>query len=129
MDIGQSILYILIAITAFYIIRKLILIKSIKHYSPVDALNRYRKGGSALFLDVRSAAERRNQKISGSLHIPLHEINTRYNELLKFKEKEIICYCRSGNRSLSAAAKLKRHGFDVANLRGGISHWSSSGLR
>lgn len=129
MDTGQFILYTLIAFAAFYIIRKIILIKSIKHYSPVDAFNKLRKGNDALFLDVRTAGERKDQKINGSLHIPLPEINSRYNELIKFKGKEIICYCRTGNRSLSAAAKLRRQGFDVANLRGGITQWSSAGLR
>ncbi|MBT8378049.1 MAG: rhodanese-like domain-containing protein [Ignavibacteria bacterium] len=129
MDIEQLLLYTLIAFAVFFIIRKILLIKSIKHYSPVDAFDKLRKGTGTLFLDVRTAAERKEHKINGSHHIPLPEINSRYNELLKFKGKEIICYCRSGNRSLSAAAKLKRQGFDVANLRGGISQWSSAGLR
>lgn len=129
MDTGQIILYIVVAIAAYFVIRKILLIISIKHYSPADAFNKLRKGNSALFLDVRTAGERKDQKINGSLHIPLPEINTRYNELIKFKGKEIICYCRTGNRSLSAAAKLKRQGFDVANLKGGITQWSSAGLR
>ncbi len=129
MDTGQIILYIVVAVTAYFVIRKILLIISIKHYSPVDAFNKLRKGNSALFLDVRSAAERKSQKINGSLHIPLPEITSRYNELVKFKGREIICYCRTGNRSLSAAAKLKRQGFDVANLKGGINQWSSAGLR
>jgi rhodanese-related sulfurtransferase len=129
MDIGQIILYIVITIAAFFVIRKIILIISIKHYSPVDALNKLRKGKNALFLDVRTADERNEQKISGSLHIPLPEIKTRYNELIKFKGKEIICYCRTGNRSLSAAAKLKGQGFETANLRGGIVQWNAAGLR
>ncbi len=129
MDTGQIILYIVVAVTAYFVIRKFLLIISIKHYSPVDAFNKLRKGNSALFLDVRSAAERKSQKINGSLHIPLPEITSRYNELVKFKGREIICYCRTGNRSLSAAAKLKRQGFDVANLKGGINQWSSAGLR
>jgi rhodanese-related sulfurtransferase len=129
MDTGQIILYIVIAITAFFVIRKILLIISIKHYSPVDAFNKLKKGNSTLFLDVRTAVERKDHKITGSLHIPLPEINSRYNELIKFKGKEIICYCRTGNRSLSAAAKLKRQGFDVANLKGGITQWSSAGLR
>jgi rhodanese-related sulfurtransferase len=129
MDTGQVLLYILIAAAAFFIIRKTILIKTIKHYSPVDAFQKLRKGGSTLFLDVRTPAERQSQKINGSLHIPLPEISSRYNELIKFKGKEIICYCRTGNRSLSAAAKLKKQGFEVANLRGGITQWNSAGLR
>jgi rhodanese-related sulfurtransferase len=129
MDTGQFILYTFIAIAVFYIIRKVILIKSIKHYSPVDAFNQLRNDNNTLFLDVRTSRERKNHKINGSLHIPLPEINSRYNELIKFKGKEIICYCSTGSRSLNAAAKLKRQGFEVANLKGGISQWSSAGLR
>lgn len=129
MDTGQLLLFTLIAFATFYIIRKMILIKSVKHYSPVDAFQKLREGNNTLFLDVRTSAERDEQKINGSLHIPVHEINSRYNELLKYKGKEIICYCRTGNRSLSAAAKLKRQGFDVANLKGGITQWNSAGLR
>lgn len=129
MDIGQLLLYTLIAVAAFFIIRKMILIKLIKHYSPVDAFNKLRKGNSSLFLDVRTASERNDQKIHGSLHIPLPEISSRYNELIKFKGKEIICYCRTGSRSLSAAAKLKSQGFETANLRGGIMQWNAAGLR
>ena len=74
MDTGQIILYIVIAITAFFVIRKILLIISIKHYSPVDAFNKLRKGNSTLFLDVRTTTERKNQKINGSLHIPLPEL-------------------------------------------------------
>ena len=129
MDTAQVLLYTLLAIVAFFVIRKMILLKSIKHYSPLDAFNKLRKGNNALFLDVRTVAERKDQKISGSLHIPLPEINSRYNELIKFKGKEIICYCRTGSRSLTAAARLRKQGFDVANLRGGITQWSSAGLR
>jgi len=54
----------------------------------------------------------------------LYELGTRSDELLKYKDKEIICYCRSGNRSLTAAAKLKKKGFNSANLKGGIIRWN-----
>jgi rhodanese-related sulfurtransferase len=123
------ILYIFITFIIFYLIRKAILIKTIRHYSPVDASQLFKQSKSVLLLDVRTNAERKNQKINGSHHIPLAEIGGRASELIKFKEKVIICYCRTGNRSLSAAAKLKRHGFNVANLKGGIVQWNAVGLR
>jgi rhodanese-related sulfurtransferase len=47
----------------------------------------------------------------------------------KFKDAEIICYCRTGNRSLNAAAKLKKLGFNAANLKGGIIRWNAAGLK
>jgi rhodanese-related sulfurtransferase len=56
----------------------------------------------------------------------LHSLSTRVGELEQHRRREIICYCQTGNRSLSAAAKLKRGGFSVANLRGGITEWNFS---
>ena len=120
--------YIITGLFAFLLVRKFILVKTIKHYSPVDASQIIKKSNGALLLDVRTVAERKTQKINGSYHIPLAEIGTRVSELKKFMGKEIICYCKTGSRSLSAAAKLKKHGFIVANLRGGIVQWNSVGL-
>ena len=75
-------------------------------------------------LDVRTLKERKAQSIKKSIHIPLAEINSRVDELNKFRNHEIICYCKAGIRSLSAASKLKKNGFNTANLKGGIVQWS-----
>jgi len=122
-------LYIVIAVILFFIIKKVLLIKSIKHYSPVDASQKLKRENNAVLLDVRTSLERKKESIKGSFHIPLQEINSRTSELKKFKDKEIICYCRTGSRSLTAASKLKKHGFSVANLKGGILQWNAVGLR
>ena len=87
------------------------------------------KNKSVVLLDVRNNSERVAQKIKGSVHIPLQEISSRSNELTKFQDKEIICYCSTGSRSLSAAARLKRQGFKTANLKGGMLQWSAAGLK
>jgi rhodanese-related sulfurtransferase len=129
MDSSQIILYVIIALVVFFIVRRIILVKSITHYSPTEASKKLKSGLNVILLDVRTAGERKNQNIKGSFHIPLPELSSRLNELNKFKGKEIICYCRTGNRSLSAAAKLKKLGFKTANLRGGVVQWSSAGLK
>jgi len=69
------------------------------------------------------------QSITKSIHIPLAEISSRVDELDKFRNQEIICYCKTGIRSLSAASKLKKNGFNAANLKGGIGQWNSEGLK
>jgi rhodanese-related sulfurtransferase len=84
-------------------------------------------GKGAILPDVRSATERSEQLIRGSVHIPLQELSRRLGELEMFRNNEIIWYCRSGNRSLSAAATLRKHGFKSGNLQGGIVEWNSSG--
>ena len=125
----QILLYVFIAVILSFIIKKALLVRSIKHYSPVDASQKLKNGNNTVLLDVRTSLERKKESIKGSFHIPLQEINSRTSELKKFKDKEIICYCRTGSRSLSAASKLKKHGFSVANLKGGILQWNAVGLR
>lgn len=129
MTTEQIFLYALIALIGFYIIRKFLLIKSIKHYSAQEASDKIKKERNVVLLDVRTDNERKRNAIKGSYHIPITSIVSSENELKKFKDAEIICYCQTGNRSLNAAAKLKKLGFNAANLRGGILRWNAAGLK
>ncbi len=129
MTTGQIFLYALIALIAFYIIRKILLVKSIKHYSAQEASEKVKRERNVVFLDVRTDTERKQGSIKGSFHIPITSLNTSGNDLKKFKAAEIICYCRTGNRSLNAAAKLKKLGFNASNLKGGIIRWNAAGLK
>jgi rhodanese-related sulfurtransferase len=129
MDASQIILYILIALIVFYIVRKIMLIRSIKHYSAQEASQKLKKERNVVLLDVRTDTERKKNSIRGSYHIPVTSISNSETELKKFKDAEIICYCSTGNRSLNAAAKLKKLGFKAANLRGGIIRWNAAGLK
>lgn len=129
MTTGQILLYAFIALTVIYVIRKFLLIRSVKHYTASDASVKLKKERNVVLLDVRTDTERKQGSIKGSYHIPLTSLSSSQNELKKFKGAEIICYCRTGNRSLNAAAKLKKMGFDAANLKGGIIRWNAAGLR
>ena len=129
MTTGQIFLYAFIALIAFYAVRKFFLIKSIKHYSAQEASQKIKKERNVVMLDVRTDNERRQGSIKGSYHIPLTSLSSSQNELKKFKAAEIICYCRTGNRSLNAASKLKKLGFNASNLRGGIIRWNAAGLK
>ena len=84
---------------------------------------------SIVVLDVRTREERSQQRIENSLHIPLNELAERMKTLDKYRQKEIICYCRSGNRSLLAARMLQKGGFNSANMTGGIIEWNYLNLK
>jgi len=129
MEAGQIFLYLIIALIGFYIIRKVLVYRSVKHYSPVNASLKLKKERNVVLLDVRTDMERKQDSIKGSYHIPLMDISSSENELKKFKDAEIICYCRTGNRSMNAASKLKKMGFNAANLSRGIIGWKAAGLR
>lgn len=81
-----------------------------------------KEGKEFNFLDVRRDDERETVNLGG-IHIPLHELEARYNELPRDK-KPLIVYCHHGVRSLYATQFLKMHGFDALSLRGGIDAWS-----
>ena len=129
MTTGQILLYALIVLLVYYVIRKVLLVRSVKHYSVQEASRKIKKERNVILLDVRTDNERKHGSIKGSFHIPLTAISSSQIELKKFRGAEIICYCRTGNRSLNAAAKLKKLGFTTANLRGGIIRWNAAGLK
>jgi rhodanese-related sulfurtransferase len=124
MTSSQIILLVFAALIGFLYLKKFISTRGIVQYEPGDAAAKLKSSSNIIFLDVRTPKERKERSIKGSIHIPLYELGTRSDELLKYKNKEIICYCRSGNRSLTAAAKLRKKGFNSANLKGGIIKWN-----
>lgn len=80
-------------------------------------------------LDVREDNEVRGGKIKGARHIPLGQLKSRASELEQAKEKPVLVYCRSGNRSAHACSMLTKMGFqNVSNLAGGITAWESANL-
>jgi NADPH-dependent 2,4-dienoyl-CoA reductase/sulfur reductase-like enzyme/rhodanese-related sulfurtransferase len=76
---------------------------------------------TTLLLDVRRPDERARGFILGSTHIPLDELRQRLNELPR--DREIIAYCQSGQRSYNAVRILSQHGFRVRNLTGSYRTW------
>lgn len=84
---------------------------------------------NAIILDVREDNEYRDGHIVNSLHIPVGYLNDRMKELEKYKDKPIIVSCRSGQRSSTACATLKKQGFEsVYNLSGGVMAWKNDNL-
>jgi rhodanese-related sulfurtransferase len=75
-------------------------------------------------IDVREPQEFAEFNIGGKL-IPLGKIQTmQIDELEDLKDKEVILYCRSGQRSMMACLFLDTLGFkDTKNLAGGILAW------
>ena len=66
-----------------------------------------------------------NQDVSPNTpNIPIESLEARINELNQYKQKKIIVYCRSGNRSGRGTDLLIHHGFDAVNLRGGMNQWA-----
>lgn len=82
-------------------------------------------GGEHINLvDVREPAEHAAFNIGGIL-LPLGKIQTmQTDDIDELKNEEVICYCRSGQRSMQASLMLETFGFtNVKNLTGGMLGW------
>ena len=123
MTTTQLLLYAALLLIVLVYARRFFLTRSITRYSAIQLADRLKDGGAVL-LDVRTASEVRTGSIKGAVHIPVQELARRGDELKKHADKEIICYCQTGSRSLLAAARLKRQGFRASHLEGGISEWN-----
>lgn len=84
----------------------------------------------ALVVDVREPGEYGAGHILGAKNLPLSRLDAGGAELAaKRKDKPVIVYCETGNRSAKAAAALRNQGFaKVLNLWGGLAAWQQAGL-
>lgn len=74
-------------------------------------------------VDVREEWEWQIARIPGARLIPLGMLGDEASTL--DPEREVVLYCKSGVRSLHAAAALAEAGFSrITNVSGGISRWS-----
>jgi rhodanese-related sulfurtransferase len=77
-----------------------------------------------IVLDVREQWEWDLAHIDPSVHIPMSQITSRFNEL--DNSRAVVCVCHHGMRSMQVAMYLERQGFSaIFNLTGGIDAWSN----
>lgn len=88
-----------------------------------------------LLLDVRTPGEYGDSggHIPGALNLPLDKLGGRLGtireQLKDYAETPIYVYCRTSNRSASAARSLKKAGLgEVRVITGGMSRWLREGL-
>jgi sulfur-carrier protein adenylyltransferase/sulfurtransferase len=79
-------------------------------------------GGGVAIVDVREPREFAVGHLPGAVNIPVGELQGRMGSLPKGR---VVFVCRSGARSLNAAALASRAGVeDIAHLEGGLLAWA-----
>lgn len=92
--------------------------------TPRELSDRLKCGHALVLLDVREPEELEICRLDAHHHIPLGDLPERFGEL--DPEKEIVVYCRSGNRSAYATEFLLEQGYMKAvNLSTGINGWAT----
>ena len=69
-------------------------------------------------LDVRNPAELEVESVPGAVNIPLTQLRDRLGELPR--DREILVFCRSGQRAYYATRILLQNGFQARNISGGM---------
>lgn len=100
--------------------------RNVPNVSPAEANKRLQADADIIVVDVRQPSETASGVVAGSVVIPLSEFGRRMAELPR--DRPIMTICRSSHRSPIAARQLKRAGYDVTNIKGGIIGWLRAGL-
>ncbi len=80
-------------------------------------------------VDVREQAEWDQGHIPGAIHIPRSYLESRFENFVPERDKKIVLYCATGQRSALAANTLEEQmGYeDVASMNGGFVLWKDRG--
>ncbi|HEX2100906.1 MAG TPA: rhodanese-like domain-containing protein [Candidatus Synoicihabitans sp.] len=98
--------------------------------TPSDAAQRV-AAGEAVLIDVREPNEWKDGVAAPALLLSLSDLRGKRRDwqsaLERHRDKELILYCRSGNRSSIAGQILEKEDFRTRNA-GGFAAWRDAGL-
>lgn len=77
-------------------------------------------------LDVRTPKEYAEGHIEGATNINFYDEDFAERMKAKPKDKTYFIYCRSGGRSGKTLAMMKKAGFTIYDLKGGMIAWNKA---
>lgn len=99
--------------------------RSVSEVEP-ERLAGWLESDDALLIDVRESSEYADERIDGSLHVPLGTID--HAALARAAgDRKVVFHCQSGPRSQQAAERHTREAGPAFHLEGGIQGWRASG--
>lgn len=76
-----------------------------------------------LVIDVRGADEYAAGHVKHAINIPLGELESRLDEINAYKDRNVVLYCNTGNRSGKALDLLKQKGFSMLMNAPGVKQY------
>ena len=102
------------------------LILASEQITPLEYQNQFGDSSSHLLIDVRTPEEFASGHIQNAVNISVETLQARLDEVPR--GTPVVVYCRSGNRSASAAQILGEGGYQPVYDLGGIQDWVAQGL-
>lgn len=81
------------------------------------------QAGEILLVDVRQPEEFASGHIDSAINIPLGDVESQLETFEVFREKKIILYCNTGNRSGQAAQLLIKNGYEKIYNADGVKEY------
>jgi rhodanese-related sulfurtransferase len=79
----------------------------------------------AELIDVRRPYEYEGARLAGARNVEMNELSGAVASIPR--DRPVLFYCRTGNRSGMAAQAFREAGYDAYNLAGGIEAWAAGG--
>ncbi|HEX2044948.1 MAG TPA: molybdopterin-synthase adenylyltransferase MoeB [Gaiellaceae bacterium] len=84
---------------------------------------------SPAVVDVREREEWDEGHLPGAVHVPRGHLESKIEAAVPDRDRTVVVYCASGNRSAFAAKTLAELGYEnVVSLTGGFTDWKRNGL-
>lgn len=102
---------------------------SIDTLAPQAFIKQAKADTTSIILDVRTPGEYKEEHLAGAQQLDF--LNTSvFDAGIKLLDKShtYYVYCRSGKRSHHACMKMKKQGFKVFDMEGGILNWKRLGM-
>jgi molybdopterin/thiamine biosynthesis adenylyltransferase/rhodanese-related sulfurtransferase len=102
--------------------------QTIEEIEPFEAAAEI-EGGEVVLIDTREPHEYQEAHLENGKLVPPGLLGDEIGAAAPDKSARTILYCRSGNRSATAAAQMQALGYEnVASMAGGILAWQEQGL-
>jgi sulfur-carrier protein adenylyltransferase/sulfurtransferase len=101
--------------------------QQIKEVTPADVRRLRDAGDQAVLVDVREDREWNLGHIPGAVHMSRGTLEQKIEQSVP-RDRTVVLYCASGNRSVLAADMLRQMGYaDVSSMKGGFRGWVDAG--
>jgi len=99
------------------------MVRSYTQISQDEAKEMMEQDDGHVIVDVRRPDEFAEKHIKGAINVPNETIEDEAPDALPDKDRLLLIYCRSGNRSKEASQKLADMGYTNVYEFGGINTW------
>jgi len=101
----------------------------VRSLSPMESLQ-IMQSDDAVIIDVSEEGDYKKSHLPEAISSPLSRLDDNIEKLGKrHGKKPVVVYCRMGNQSAKATAKMRQNGFEnVSELKGGLNAWVRENL-